>query len=146
MMARAVYIAIFIGFLRRLLRKTLAPSGKRLAATGEEREIGSTCKQALFLVTEFNYYIVPGTTHEMDDGTALRISREIREEWREYCRLVDDGLHISVLHCSVGPDSASIDRPLGELRGKLDSPARKRLDCLVNGARATYNDLWRRGV
>jgi hypothetical protein len=104
----------------------------------------SWCKQALFLVTNFTYYIVPGTTHEMYDSTALRLSREIREEWREYCRLVDDGLSISVLHCST--DKAYLDRPLDELRNKLDSPARARLNCLVNGARATYNDLWRRGV
>lgn len=143
---RAVYLAIILGFLRRLLRKTLVPAGKRLAATGEEQADVSWCKQALFLVTNFNYYIVPGTTHEMYDSTALRLSREIREEWRESCRLVDDGLTISVLHVCVSPDSPYIDRPLGELRGKLDSTARKRLDCLVNGARATYNDLWRRGV
>ena len=145
-MTSAIYISIFIGFLRRLLRKTLAPAEKRPAATGGERAIGSRCKQALFLVTKFNYYIVPGTTHEMDDSTALRLSREIREEWREYCRLVEDSLKISVLHCSCSADNAYIDRPLAELRDKLDYPARERLDCLVNGARATYNDLWRRGV
>ena len=144
MTGRAVYIAIFIGFLRRLLRKTLAPAGERPAATGGERAIGSTCKQALFIVTDYNYYMVPGTSHEMNDSTALRLSSEIREEWREYCRLVDDGLRISVLQVST--DNAYIDRPLDELRNMLDSSARKRLDCLVNGARATYNDLWRRGV
>lgn len=144
MAGRAFYIAIVLGFLRRLLRKTLVPAGKRPVATGGEREIGSTCKQALFLVTNYNYYIVPGTTHEMDNGTALRLSRDIQHEWREYCRLVDDGLTISVLHVST--DNDYIDRPLEELRDMLDSPARKRLNCLVTGALATYNDLWRRGV
>ena len=35
---RAVYLAIILGFLRRLLRRVLVPSGCRLAGSGEFRE------------------------------------------------------------------------------------------------------------
>lgn len=133
MTGRAFYIAIVLGFLRRVLRKALTPAGKRPGGTGDMKE------SALFLVDGMDYYVFQGTAHMMDDETADWLCSELRDEWQEYCKLVMPGLSIHVLH--TGP----VDVPLITLAAKLDSAARERLHCLVNGARNTYNDKWRRG-
>ena len=141
MMAMAVYISIFIGFLRRLLRKMLAPS-HRMPVASRDISVASGNKEeyALFLVdTRSNYYVISGTTHEMDENTSDWLSDEVRREWNDYCKLIPDGLSLHVLE--TGP----IDKQIYELEARLDTAERARLRCLVNGARATYNDLWRRG-
>ena len=132
-MTRAVYIAIVLGFLRRLLRKMLVPTGRKPGGAGDMNE------SALFLVEGMDYYVLPGTAHVMDDDTADWLCSELQNEWQDYCKLVMPGLSIHVLH------TGSADIPLINLASKLDSAARSRLNCLVNGARATYNDKWRCG-
>lgn len=141
-MRRAAYIAIFIGFIRRLLRKMLAPSrGNRESSRDIPVASGNKEEYALFLVdTRSNYYVISGTTHEMDEDTSNWLSGEVRREWNDSCRLIPDVLSLHVLE--TGP----IDRQIYEFEARLDTAARARLRCLVNGARATYNDLWRRGV
>ena len=94
---------------------------------------------ALFLVEGMDYYVFPGTAHMMDDETADWLCSELQNEWQDYCKLVMPGLSIHVLH------TGSADNPVITLATKLDSAARARLNCLVNGARATYNDKWRWG-
>lgn len=141
-MTRAVYIAIFIGFLRRLLRKALAPySRNRESSRDIPGASGNMEEHALFLVdTQARYYVISGTTHEMDEETSDWLSDEVRREWNDSCKRIPVGLSLYVL-----PIGAA-DQQIYELEDRLDTVARARLRYLVNGARATYNDLWRRGL
>lgn len=142
MTGSAIYMAIFIGFLRRLLRKALAPSRRNRESS---RDIpgasGNMEEHALFLVdAQSHYYVISGTTHEMDKDTSNWLSGEVRREWNDYCKLIPVDLSLHVLR------PGSIDQQIYELEARLDTVARTRLRCLVNGARATYNDTWRRGL
>ena len=142
-MKHAVYIAIFLHFARRLLRKTLAPSRRNRESS---RDIpgasGNKAEYALFLTDAgHRYYEISGTAHEMDEDTASWLCDEVRREWNEYCELIPGGLTIHVLHTGC-----PMDQQISELEASLDTAARARLDCLVNGARATYNDKWRWGL
>ena len=138
-MKHTVYIAIFLHFARRLLRKTLAPSRRNRESSRDiPGDAGNMKEYALFLVDdESSYYVISGTAHEMDKDTADWLYDVVRSEWSDYCTLIPVDLSIAVLR--TGP----IDQQIYELDDRLDTAARARLRCLVNGARATYNDKWR---
>ena len=138
MIGRMVYIGIFIGFLRRLLRKMLAPARKLRKASGYADIQGKDDAEfALFLVEGIYFYVVPGTAHVMDSETADWLCSEVQAEWNQMCGTIMKGLSVHVLH------TGSADQQLYELAGRLKSEQKSRLRALVNGARATYNDKWR---
>jgi len=124
MTGRAVYIAIIIGFFRRLLRKVMVPAGKHRAF-------------ALYIVVYGDYYAVPGTVRDMTDGLACLVSGAVIDAWGDCCDKAIPSMRLQVL--PIGRHY----RPLCELEDRLDDAEKASLRCIVNGARATYNDVWR---